>query len=77
MQAGDYAGAMPLLEQAADDLKGSGSLAEAYNDYNLAFSLVKTEGCSLRVTQLLEASQAIQGPRKPIHDLRKACEKSR
>ena len=77
MQAGDYAGAMPLLEQAANDLKGSGSLAEAYNDYNLAFSLVKTEGCSPRVTQLLEASQAIQGPRKPIHDLRKACEKSR
>jgi eukaryotic-like serine/threonine-protein kinase len=77
MQAGDYAGAMPLLEQAANDLKGSGSLAEAYNDYNLALSLAKTQGCSPRVMQLLEASQAIQGPRKPIRDLRKACEKSR
>ena len=74
MQAGDYAGAIPVLEQAAKDLEGSRSLAEAYNDYNLAFSLTRTEGCSTRVLQLLDKSQAIQGSRKPIEDLRKACE---
>ncbi len=76
MQAGDYTGAIPLLEQAARDLHGSGSLAEAYNDYNLAFSLARTKGCSTRVLQLLDASQTIQGPREPIQDLRKACEKA-
>jgi hypothetical protein len=74
MQAGDYAGAIPLLEQAASDLEGSGSLSEAYNDYNLAFSLTRTGGCSTRVLQLLDASQAIQGARREIEDLRKACE---
>ena len=77
MQAGDYTGALPLLEQAANDLQGSGSLDEAYNAYNLAFTLVRTDGCSTRVLQLLDASQAIQGHRKPINDLRHACKKSR
>jgi serine/threonine-protein kinase len=77
MQAGDYTGALPLLEQAANDLQGSGSLDEAYNDYNLAFTLAKTDGCSTRVLQLLDASQTIQGHRKPINDLRHACKKSR
>jgi serine/threonine-protein kinase len=73
MGSGDYAGAIPLLERAATGLNGTASLAEAYNDYNLALSLTKTQGCSARVLQLLDASQAIQGPRKPINDLREAC----
>ena len=73
IQAGDFAGAVPPLEQAAQRLQGSGSLAEAYNDYNLAFALAKTQGCSSRVLQLLDASQAIQGHRTEIDRLRKAC----
>jgi serine/threonine-protein kinase len=73
MQAGDYAGAVPLLEQAAQDLQGSNSLDEAYNDFNLALSLAKTQGCSAQVLQLLDASQAIQGHRGPIDELRAAC----
>jgi serine/threonine protein kinase len=77
MQAGDYTEALPLLEQAAKDLQGSGSLDEAYNEYNLAFTLARTEGCSTRILQLLDASQAIQGHRKPISNLRHACKKSR
>lgn len=76
MQSGDYTGALPLLEQAANNLRGSGSLDEAYNDYNLAFSLARTDGCSTRILDLLEASEAIQGHRKPIDDLRKACRKA-
>jgi serine/threonine-protein kinase len=75
MQAGDYAGALPLLEQAARSLQGSGSLNEAYNDYNLAVSLAQTQGCSSQVLDLLDASQAIQGHRKPIDQLRHACKK--
>jgi hypothetical protein len=73
MQAGDYTGAVPLLEQAAQDLQGSNSLDEAYNDFNLALSLAKTQGCSPQVLQLLDASQAIQGHRSPIDELRAAC----
>ena len=38
MRAGDYAGALPLLEQAVAGLSGSGETAEAYASYNLAFT---------------------------------------
>ena len=48
MQAGDYAGALPLLEQAARGLQRLGLARRGYNDYNLAFTLVKTQGCSPR-----------------------------
>jgi len=73
MRAGDYAGALPLLQQAAHDLQGTGSLNEAYNDFNLALTLARTQGCSAQVLQLLDASQAIQGHRPPIDELRRAC----
>jgi predicted Ser/Thr protein kinase len=73
LQAGDAAGAMPLLEQAAQKLQGTRSPSEAYNDYNLAVALTQTQGCSTRVLQLLDASQSIQGHRKEIDQLRKSC----
>ncbi len=75
MQVGDYAGALRLLQQAAQQLQGTHSLGEAYNDFNLALSLAKIEGCSGQVLQLLDASQAIQGHRAPIDELRAACTK--
>jgi predicted Ser/Thr protein kinase len=75
LQAGDYAGAVPLLEQAAQQLNGSGSTTEAYNDYNLAYALVQTQGCSDQVLQLLDASQSIQGHSPEINHLRKSCRK--
>jgi eukaryotic-like serine/threonine-protein kinase len=77
MQAGDYRGALPLLEQAVSDLRGSGSFDEAYADYNLAstrFALGTCDG----VLALLDTSQRIQGHRKEIdrlrHDARGTCE---
>jgi predicted Ser/Thr protein kinase len=73
MQAGDYAGALPLLQSAAQQLQGTHSLDEAYNDFNLAFTLAKLQGCSPQVLQLLDASQSIQGHRAPIDELRAAC----
>jgi len=76
LQAHDAAGALPLLRAAAQQLQGTGSLAEAYNDYNLAFALTQTQGCSAQVLQLLAASQAIQGHRSQITHLRNACRKS-
>ena len=76
LQAGDYAGALPLLEQAAHKLAGAGSLDEAYNDYNLAYALARTQGCSERVLKLLDASEAIQGHRSEIDRLRSGCKKT-
>jgi serine/threonine-protein kinase len=76
LQAGDPAGALPLLQQAAQKLQGTNSLNEAYNDYNLAVALTQTQGCSQQVLQLLDASQAIQGHRTPIDSLRSECTRS-
>jgi hypothetical protein len=46
MQNGDYRGALPLLQDAASQLQGSGSLAEAYTDYNLGYTLMQLGDCS-------------------------------
>jgi serine/threonine protein kinase len=75
LQAGDTAGALALLEQAARKLQGTNSLGEAYNDYNLAYALARIQGCSTQLLQLLDASQAIQGHRKQIDQLRKSCKR--
>jgi eukaryotic-like serine/threonine-protein kinase len=76
MQAGDYAGALPLLEQAVAALNGSGDLTEAYADYNLAATRLALGRCD-GVADLLARSEEIQGHRKEIdraqHDERKAC----
>ena len=76
MQQGDYAGALPLLEQAVEKLTGSGAITEAYADYNLAYTRRKLGDCT-DVLQLLDRSQSVQGHRKEIdalrHEARRAC----
>jgi tRNA A-37 threonylcarbamoyl transferase component Bud32 len=77
MQASDYTAALPLLEQAVNALQGSGSLDEAYADYNLAYTRVALGDCT-DVLSLLDESQRIQGHRKEIdhlrHDARRSCQ---
>jgi len=75
MQAGDYEGALPLLEQAVEKLQGTGSLDEAYASYNLAFTRLALGSCD-GVLDLLDRSESIQGERKEIDRLRKDAEKS-
>jgi predicted Ser/Thr protein kinase len=75
MQAGDYAGALPLLEQAVQKLQGTGSLTEAYASYNLAFTRFQLGNCD-GVLDLLDRSESIQGHRKEIDRLRKDAEKT-
>ncbi len=74
MQDGDYASALPLLEQAVAALSGSGSVAEAYASYNLAFTRFALGSCD-GVLQLLDRSEAVQGERKEIDALRRDWER--
>jgi eukaryotic-like serine/threonine-protein kinase len=74
MLAGDWRGALPLLEAAVPKLQGTGKLYEAYADYNLASTLLHLGRCD-RVKELLKTSEQIQGHRTDI-DTAKAMEKS-
>jgi hypothetical protein len=75
MQAGDYRGALPLLQQAVQNLTGTGSLAEAYADYNLAYTRYELGQCT-GVLALLDHSQQVQGHRTEIDSLRRDAQKA-
>ena len=74
LQAGDAAGALPLLERAVVLAQGTGTLTEAYADYNLALARFQTGTCD-GVAALLDRSQQVQGRRKEIDQLRRQVEK--
>ncbi len=69
MQAGDYAGALPLLEEAVRKLDGTGVLDEAYAKYNLAYTRYQLGNCD-GVLDLLDQAEAIEGRKGPIDRLR-------
>jgi serine/threonine protein kinase len=75
LQQKEYAGALPLLEQAVEKLGGTDSTVEAYADYNLALTRLALGQCT-DVTTLLDRSQSIQGRRKEIDHLRKDARKA-
>jgi len=75
MQQGDFTSALPLLEQAVAAAEGTGSLTEAYADYNLAFTRFQLGSCD-GVLDLLDRSQQVQGHRKEIDRLRKEAGKT-
>jgi hypothetical protein len=70
LRAGDASGALPLLERAVSGLAGTGSTAEAYASYNLAWARFSVGRCD-GVLELLDRSQQVQGRRKEIDRLRK------
>jgi hypothetical protein len=74
LQEGRYAEALPLAEQAFAKLEGSGERVEAFAAYNYAWALAGVGRCA-EALPLLDHSEAIQGKRKEIRDLRKECEK--
>ncbi|HET9436596.1 MAG TPA: hypothetical protein VFO64_00225, partial [Gaiellaceae bacterium] len=74
MQEGAFDEALPLLEQAVAALAGSGSLAEAYASYNLAYTRFALGTCD-GVLELLDRSEAVQGDRREIDRLRRDAER--
>ena len=73
MQAGDYAGALPLLEEAVQKLDGTGKLYEAYAKYNLAYTRFHLGNCD-GVLDLLDQAEAIEGHKSAIDRLRSQAE---
>ena len=71
----DFEGALPILEDAYGALAGSGTTAEAYTAYNLAFTRFALGSCQ-DVLALLDRSESIQGERKEISRLRRRAETS-
>jgi len=74
MQNGDYAGALPLLQDAQAQLSGQGSLAEAYTDYNLGYTLTQLGQCG-EAMPYLERSWALQPGRKEVREAIKQAKK--
>jgi eukaryotic-like serine/threonine-protein kinase len=66
MQAGDYAGALPLLQQAVQKLNGTGPTDpyEGYANFNLGATLVELGRCADAVPYL-ERSKELQPNRRP------------
>jgi tetratricopeptide (TPR) repeat protein len=75
MQAGDYTGALPVLEQAVQKLNGTGVVDEAYAKYNLAYTRFALGQCT-DVTALLNQAERIEGHRVEIDHLRKRAAKT-
>src|SRR5262249_50203673 len=75
MQAGDYTGALPLLEQAVRKLDGTGALDEAYAKYNLAYTRYQLGNCD-GVLDLLDQAEAIEGPKAAIDSLRRQAQEN-
>jgi eukaryotic-like serine/threonine-protein kinase len=67
MQAGDYAGALPLLQQAVAKLNGVGYPYEAYANYNLGYALLQLGRCS-EATPYLELAQQLEPQRHEPKD---------
>jgi len=78
MKQGDYASALPLLQQAVQELQGqTGDIYTAYANYNLGVTLMSLGRCS-EAMPYLEASREQQPGRheveQAIHQARK-CSK--
>ena len=72
MQAGDYAGALPLLQQAVAKLSGVGFPNEAYANYNLGYTLFQLSRCSEAVPYLERAQQLEPKRHEPKEALKRA-----
>jgi Tfp pilus assembly protein PilF len=74
MQAGDYAGALPLLEQAVQKLTGVGFPTEAYANYNLGYTLLQLGRCDDAMDYLKTARKLESWRTEPRDAIQRAKE---
>jgi eukaryotic-like serine/threonine-protein kinase len=76
MQRGAYSGALPLFQQAVQQLRGTGpgDLYEGYANYNLGYTLYRLGRCSEAVTYLRRAEQLEPDRHEPTQ-IRKRAER--
>ena len=72
IRSGDYAGALPLAQQALSQLQGTGQPYEAYAAYDVGTSLAHTGRCA-EAMKYLAQSERIQGHRSEIDADRAYC----
>jgi serine/threonine-protein kinase len=72
IRSGDYAGALPLAQQALTQLQGTGQPYEAYAAYDVGTSLAHTGRCA-EAMKYLAQSERIQGHRSEIDADRAYC----
>jgi eukaryotic-like serine/threonine-protein kinase len=72
MQAGDFAGALPLLQQAVQKLSGVGYPYEAYANFNLGYSLLQLGRCGDAIPYLQKAQQLEPQRHEPRQALKRA-----
>jgi tetratricopeptide (TPR) repeat protein len=76
MRAGDYAGALPLLQQAVEKLGGTGpgDPYEGYANYNLGYTLLQLGRCDEAIPYLQRADELEPQRHEPKQALKQAEE---
>lgn len=72
MQQHNYAAALPLLQQAVQDLQGQSSAVAGYANYNLGITLIALGQCDSAI-QYLDAARHIEPGRHEVHDAMKVA----
>jgi serine/threonine-protein kinase len=72
MEAGDFGGALPLLQQAAQKLQGVGYPYEAWANYNLGYTLLQLGHCGEAIAPLQRAQQLEPKRNEPRKALKRA-----
>ena len=73
MKQHNYAAALPLLQQAVQQLQGGTDLTTAYANYNLGVTLIALGHCS-EASPYLEVARQIEPKRHEVHDALKVAQ---
>jgi tetratricopeptide (TPR) repeat protein len=74
MKQQNYQAALPLLQQAVQQLRGGTDLTTAYANYNLGVTLIALGHCS-EAMPYLEVARQIEPGRHEVHDAIKVAHK--